>query len=1162
LVLVLTLFPLSTPASADAYTAAQTTEWIPAGTWEISSTLIISDAGWHAGAQMAYVPLSSSNRLALVDTVNHFFAAIDLGAAGCSSPRRAAISPSGEHVYVSCSYSDNVAVIDTTSNAVVAMVSWIPDAEGITFIRDGAYALVGSSYSNQIVVIDTTTYYIRVIPTPDEPRSIVAHPYLPRAYATCANGTILVIDTTSFEIVATIPAGGEPWDVAMPPDGQWLFVSDRYGDGLAVIDPNTNAVHTTLTNLGNLAGLAISPDGATIYACGQYSGIHVIDRASLTRLTTVPATGYDQQATTTCDGNELYVVNGADQIAVLALDTYSMTDRIWMPGAGTSDVAICPQYVATGIHVTPPRQTNSGARGQMVTHQATLVNTSGITDTFSLALGSYSWDTALSTAAIGPIPDGDWLTFSVYVTVPAGTDWYSTDTVVVSATSVTSPTVYTSTAEFTTQAYAPPEIRAAPNRLTSTQFVGQVVTQTLIISNGNAVTGTFTIFTHPQGKSFAVAGAGAYTMQYLLSGDPELGDYTFTDVGNYWTYSTLEPFDGVIIAESDYGLSETEAAALRQFFESNRPVILGMDDVDNLPTTVQGDVYATFGVANATDGDFYAGTLNPDHPIANGLTNLYSLGNDNDHFTEDGAVWVVRGIDGYNYVLAYQNPARSVIFGEALDQWWNAGNLPLIRNAINWAAASFEPQPWLILEPVSGTVGTNSSQLLAVTFDAAAQQPGTYTTQIIIQSNDTLTPSISIPITMTALPTTNMGWVEGTITDVDTGEPLAATVIALGQPYTVTTDPGTGTYKLWLDAGSYTLQAAATGYVSATTAVDIVAQQGTSQDLALERYVPRIGISPLDVESIQAANAQATKIMTITNAGPKELAFEIEVENLEKALTALNTNYQAVIDAIPNSYNFSEGTSGYSIYDGGYNMYDYGNYLSTDLGGSLYYADNTVVDSTYFGPTGRYFTRKYPGLFVLVAEMDGVDSFQISGGLGADGTGSVDGTVLQASKFGVPYRGFVKRVYDADVPSVNHLIIVPDNYSAGHGFPSYTNDDYHQVYNLSGTKRLYYLLYAGTYGHYIDDGATLEIMKAFLEALGPSPADSWLSVEPAWGTVPARSSLPVRVTFDARGVQSSIYSTTMLVQSTDPLSPTMTVTATMVAGPGRVFLPCVWKTQE
>jgi len=119
-----------------------------------------------------------------------------------------------------------------------------------------------------------------------------------------------------------------------------------------------------------------------------------------------------------------------------------------------------------------------------------------------------------------------------------------------------------------------------------------------------------------------------------------------------------------------------------------------------------------------------------------------------------------------------------------------------------------------------------------VTFNATGLQPGDYATHIYVSSNDPVRPSLSVPVNMTVEPTANMGWVQGTVTDAVSGDPLTATIVAEGQPYTASTGPD-GAYKLWLEAGSYTLRASAAAHDDQTAGVDIVAGSGTVQDFAM-----------------------------------------------------------------------------------------------------------------------------------------------------------------------------------------------------------------------------------------------------------------------------------------------------------------------------------------
>jgi hypothetical protein len=216
----------------------------------------------------------------------------------------------------------------------------------------------------------------------------------------------------------------------------------------------------------------------------------------------------------TCDNNYLYALDAAT--GEILWSYYTSADypqrvaptivdgRLFHAATFNFKLYAFALPYALGVYFEPPTQTNPGGPGHVVAHQEMVRNHTAATDSFTLTLGNYNWDTNLSADRVGPLDDGDAVTVTVYVTVPAGVDWYSTDTVVVTATSVASPTVYSNTGVLTTQAYLPPMISVSPHALTCTQSVHQVTTRPLTISNGDGVTLTFQIPTiFPPWLSFA-----------------------------------------------------------------------------------------------------------------------------------------------------------------------------------------------------------------------------------------------------------------------------------------------------------------------------------------------------------------------------------------------------------------------------------------------------------------------------------------------------------------------------------------------------------------------------------------------------------------------------------------------------------------------------------
>ena len=209
-----------------------------------------------------------------------------------------------------------------------------------------------------------------------------------------------------------------------------------------------------------------------------------------------------------------------------------------------------------------------------------------------------------------------------------------------------------------------------------------------------------------------------------------------------------------------------------------------------------------------------------------------------------------------------------------------------------------------------------------------------------------------------------------------------------------------------------------------------------------------------------------------TQSGPPAIAA---------LLDALNDNSAVIAALVPDRFDFLEGDVGSAIGDGGNDMYDGGNILTTDLATDIAYTDGvaTAADAQ-FGAGSLYFTAKYTGLFVLAAADISITTFEITGNNGADGAGNVDGAVLSTEVGGQPYTIFVKRVFNAADPSINHIVIVPGDGIGGHSFPQDTNNDLHTVVGLATVRSLFYLLVARQNGLRLADADVLAVANAFL----------------------------------------------------------------------------------
>jgi YVTN family beta-propeller protein len=1094
----------------------------------ISDTATLST--YATSGETAYVTLSQSNLIALVDTSLHsVLGTIDVGAAGCVFPWRATITPDGNQAYVSCYNSGNVVVIDTGDNSIVTTVGGIPSADGSAFTRNSEYALVGSRWNSQVTVIHTKSYATTAIPTSGSPRSIAVHPYLNRAYVTVANGTILVIDTATMSTVTSIPVFSNPWDVAVSIDGRWVYTSDRNGSGLAVIDAFSNTLHTTLTSLGTLTGLDVSPDGATIYAAALGNGVKVIDSATLQVITTIYTAGTAWELAATCDGSEVWLGNSSNTVLVIDAATNQQTLSIDMPGSQTKEIAICPQHAVQGVFLAPPSQVNNGAPGEMVTHQITLVNATGDTDSFALSLNGFSWPAALSSNLVGPLADGQIATVEVSVTIPPGSTWYSSDTGQVTAIGVGNPS-FSSSAALTTVADAPPVIGTAPSALSSIQPVNQTTDQTLVISNGNGVTLTVQI------SDMDLTPEMVQTMPLDL---PRADDL----------------FPG-----STSGAGDVHPAQPTPVASGHVPRALA-HNLDPSTQIFVGSVYTT-----TLDNEDNALTGNPDYDMDTSVCNGYSIAPIEFNIFVDrvaGLLGNILTVRAYDVDIPQEVDAvhlNGVYLGDLTggDELWSetsfaippglivmGANLVQISPNSGWCVhvdwgelfVAARPADWLHQNPDAATVATNSSQDIVVTFDSTGLQPGEYAGAIVLQSNDPVQPYLQVPVDMTAEPTADMGRVAGAISDAWTGLPLTASVELAGV-HTMTASP---TYEIWATAGAYSLIVSAPDYVSVTLPVNITAGSVTLQDVSLEPALGRLEWSPQSVEAGIDPGGTVTSTLVVSNTGPVPM---------DMALFEINLSF---IDSAPTPQDLSGKRILYDRAHGQPSSDEYSTLVADAVA-----AGAVVVENWYF-PVDELVLEGYDilwtnccgGMTWGLSELLAVNNWLREGGAVLVQGENSPSTAGPASIFGIYYAsancssGWTNNITPHPISvGVNNVSV---DWTCWRLSPSTGSDIV--VYDTAGQPHVVAKAYNG--GKMValasEDLSNWIIADADNRLLGNNilgwlarPAYSdvpWLEATPVSGVVPGHSALPVTLAFDATNLPSGLYHARLAIEHNAPNQP-------------------------
>ncbi len=156
--------------------------------------------------------------------------------------------------------SDNVSVIRTSDNTVVATVAAGDIPNGVAITPDGAFAYVSNAGSSTVSVIRTAdNTVVAIVAVPDSPGSVAITPDGAFAYLTNSNLGVTVIRISDNSVVTTVIIPGGPASVAVTPDGAFVYMTNFTADNVSVIRTSDNTVVATVGVGAIPIGVAITP---------------------------------------------------------------------------------------------------------------------------------------------------------------------------------------------------------------------------------------------------------------------------------------------------------------------------------------------------------------------------------------------------------------------------------------------------------------------------------------------------------------------------------------------------------------------------------------------------------------------------------------------------------------------------------------------------------------------------------------------------------------------------------------------------------------------------------------------------------------------------------------------------------------------------------------
>jgi YVTN family beta-propeller protein len=295
--------------------------------------LIVCAFASSALAQSVFCPARYSDEVAVIDpSTNQVLTQIPLETG--AYPIRIATTRDRLKAFISDNHTASISVLDTVARTKVATIP-VGNAPGETTITPNGsqlwvvhqVAVPGDPNHSPVEVIDTATnQVITTVLIPGQGAKALLFSADGR-FAYIANNTageVDLINTTTYQ-VTSIPTGPGCRRLALTPMGDRLYATDNYGSNVSVIDTATNQVIATITVGVAPFDVGITPNGNEAYVTNQHDGtVSVIDNTTLTVIATIPTGMLCQQLKITTDGTKVFVQNGFSD-TVSAIDTATHT---------------------------------------------------------------------------------------------------------------------------------------------------------------------------------------------------------------------------------------------------------------------------------------------------------------------------------------------------------------------------------------------------------------------------------------------------------------------------------------------------------------------------------------------------------------------------------------------------------------------------------------------------------------------------------------------------------------------------------------------------------------------------------------------------------------------------------------------------------------------
>jgi YVTN family beta-propeller protein len=268
-----------------------------------------------------------------------------------AGPQSGAITPDGKLAYITSVNTHSISVLDMATNAVVGS---IPISAGppqyVAFTPDGKTAYVSvydelHNTGNAILVLDTASRTVTAsIPAEKFPYAIAVSPDGRQLYVPNHDVNLVsVVNTATNTVVQKIAVKPNPHCVAYSINGRRAYIANHASNIVTVLDTKNGAILNEIPVGRSPHALAMSPDRARVYVVDYDSDeVSVIDPATNTVAATIKVQREPQSVAFAPDSKHAYVVNdGSNTVSVIDTATNQITATV-PTGQDPTNVFVTP----------------------------------------------------------------------------------------------------------------------------------------------------------------------------------------------------------------------------------------------------------------------------------------------------------------------------------------------------------------------------------------------------------------------------------------------------------------------------------------------------------------------------------------------------------------------------------------------------------------------------------------------------------------------------------------------------------------------------------------------------------------------------------------------------------------------------------------------------